>query len=87
MKMTNDRIIDRVRAGLAWDSEIRGGYLDVEVEDGWVTVKGDVDFQFQSDLALDDVAGHHGVTRRHERDPRRRTPLSEEHPSSTATPR
>jgi len=47
---------------LAWDSEISGDYLDVAVKDGWVTLKGDVDLQFQSDLAFDDVAGLHGVT-------------------------
>jgi osmotically-inducible protein OsmY len=47
---------------LAWDSEIPGDYLDVHVRDGWITLKGDVDFQFQSDLAFDDVAGLHGVT-------------------------
>jgi osmotically-inducible protein OsmY len=47
---------------LAWDSGIPGDYLDADVRDGWVTLKGDVDFQFQSDLAFDDVAGLHGVT-------------------------
>ena len=47
---------------LAWDSEIPGDYLDVHVRDGWVTLKGDVDFQFQSDLAFDDVSRLHGVT-------------------------
>jgi osmotically-inducible protein OsmY len=47
---------------LAWDSEIPGDYLDARVKDGWVTLKGDVDFQFQSDLAFDGVAGLHGVT-------------------------
>ena len=47
---------------LAWDSQIPGDYLDVSVNDGWLTLKGDVDFQFQSDLAFDDVAVLHGVT-------------------------
>jgi osmotically-inducible protein OsmY len=47
---------------LASDSEIPGDYLDVHVRDGWVTLKGEVDFQFQSDLAFDDVARLHGVT-------------------------
>ncbi len=47
---------------LAWDSEIPSDYLDVHVNDGWITLKGDVDFHFQSDLAFDDVAGLHGVT-------------------------
>jgi osmotically-inducible protein OsmY len=47
---------------LAWDAQIAGDYLDVHVKDGWVTLKGDVDFQFQSDIAFDDVASLYGVT-------------------------
>jgi osmotically-inducible protein OsmY len=47
---------------LIWDVEIPGGYLDVHVKDGWVTLKGDVDFQFQSNAAFDHVATLHGVT-------------------------
>jgi len=47
---------------LIWDSLIPGTDLDVGVADGWVTLKGEVEFQFQSDLAFDDVAGLYGVT-------------------------
>jgi osmotically-inducible protein OsmY len=47
---------------LSWDTEIPSDYLDVHVRDGWVTLKGDVDFQFQSDLAFDDVSRMYGVT-------------------------
>jgi osmotically-inducible protein OsmY len=47
---------------LTWDTELPGDYLDVHVKDGWVTLKGDVDFQFQSDAAFNDVAHLHGVT-------------------------
>jgi osmotically-inducible protein OsmY len=47
---------------LIWDSEIPGKYLDAAVDDGWVTLKGEVDFQLQSDHAFDDVARLHGVT-------------------------
>jgi osmotically-inducible protein OsmY len=47
---------------LIWDSEIPGEYLDVQVKDGWVTLKGDVDFQYQSDSAFDHVASLYGVT-------------------------
>jgi osmotically-inducible protein OsmY len=46
---------------LIWDSLIPGDDLDVSVDDGWVSLKGDVGFQFQSDLAFDDVAGLYGV--------------------------
>ena len=37
-------------------------YLDVQVKDGWVTLKGNVDHQFQSDKAFDHVASLYGVT-------------------------
>src|SRR4051812_22892221 len=47
---------------LIWDSLIPGDDLDVSVDEGWVTLKGDVGLQFQSDLAFDDVAGLYGVT-------------------------
>jgi osmotically-inducible protein OsmY len=47
---------------LGWDTEVPGDYLDVHVKDGWVTLKGDVDFQYQSDLAFDDVSRMYGVT-------------------------
>jgi len=46
---------------LIWDSLSPGTDLDVGVADGWVTLKGEVEFQFQSDLAFDDVAGLYGV--------------------------
>jgi osmotically-inducible protein OsmY len=47
---------------LIWDSEIPAESLDVHVKDGWVTITGNVDYQFQSDAAFDRVAGLHGVT-------------------------
>jgi osmotically-inducible protein OsmY len=46
---------------LIWDVEIPAELLDVHVTDGWVTLKGDVDFQYQSDDAFDDVASLMGV--------------------------
>jgi osmotically-inducible protein OsmY len=46
---------------LIWDALIPGEDLDVSVDDGWITLKGEVEFQFQSDLAFDDVAGLYGV--------------------------
>jgi osmotically-inducible protein OsmY len=47
---------------LIWDPEIPGDYIDVGVKDGWVTLKGDVDFQYQSDRAFDHAASLCGVT-------------------------
>jgi osmotically-inducible protein OsmY len=47
---------------LRWDPEISGDYIDVGVKDGWVTLEGDVDFQYQSDRAFDHAASLYGVT-------------------------
>jgi osmotically-inducible protein OsmY len=46
---------------LMWDIEVPAELIDVKVEDGWVTLKGNADFQFQSDAAFDDVASLYGV--------------------------
>jgi len=47
---------------LTWDPQIPGDYIDVHVKDGWVTLKGEVDHQYQSDIAFDHVASLYGVT-------------------------
>jgi osmotically-inducible protein OsmY len=47
---------------LARDSEILGDATRVSVEDGRVSLKGDVVLQFRSDEAFDRVASLHGVT-------------------------
>ena len=35
--------------------------VDVKVQDGWVTLKGKVSYQYQSDAAYDDVSRLYGV--------------------------
>jgi osmotically-inducible protein OsmY len=47
---------------LLWDPEIPGTYLDVDVKDGWVTLKGEVDYQYQNDNAFEHAASLYGVT-------------------------
>jgi len=50
---------------LTWDVEVPSDSVDVKVHEGWVTLKGDVSYQFESDAAYDDVAsmlGVYGVT-------------------------
>jgi osmotically-inducible protein OsmY len=47
---------------LSWDPEIPGDFVDVHVKDGWVTLKGEVDFQYQSDVAFNHAASLHRVT-------------------------
>lgn len=46
---------------LMWDIEVPSESIDVKINDGWATLKGDVSYQFESDAALDDVACLYGV--------------------------
>jgi osmotically-inducible protein OsmY len=46
---------------LMWDVEVPSESVDVKVDEGWVTLKGDVSYQFESDAAFDDVASLQGV--------------------------
>jgi osmotically-inducible protein OsmY len=46
---------------LMWDIEVPADLIDVKVSDGWVTLTGDVSYQFESDAAFEDVAGLLGV--------------------------
>jgi osmotically-inducible protein OsmY len=47
---------------LIWDPEIPADYIDVSVKDGWVTLRGEIDHQYESDYAFDRVASLRGVT-------------------------
>jgi osmotically-inducible protein OsmY len=57
----DDEIRGAALQGLIWDVEVPSDSIDVRVEDGWVTLKGDVSYQFESDAAYDDVASMYGV--------------------------
>src|SRR5690242_10803002 len=61
----NRREDDEIRGvalqALIWDTEVPSDALDVKVQEGWITLTGDVGFQFQSDAAYDDVASLYGV--------------------------
>jgi osmotically-inducible protein OsmY len=46
---------------LIWDAEVPAESVDVKVREGWVTLSGDVDYQFQSNAAFEDVANLYGV--------------------------
>ena len=45
---------------LSWDTDVPHS-IDVKVQDGWVTLKGEVSYQYQSDAAYDDVSRLYGV--------------------------
>jgi osmotically-inducible protein OsmY len=57
----DDEIRGAALQNLVWDVEVPSDFLDVKVSDGWVTLKGDVSYQFESDAAYDDVASLYGV--------------------------
>jgi osmotically-inducible protein OsmY len=57
----DDEIRGVALQALIWDTEVPSESVDVKVQDGWITLKGDVSYQFQSDAAYDDVATLYGV--------------------------
>lgn len=57
----DDEIRGVALQALIWDTEVPSDMIDVSVRDGWLTLKGDVGYQFQSDAAYDDVASLYGV--------------------------
>jgi osmotically-inducible protein OsmY len=57
----DDEIRGAALQSLIWDVEVPSDLVDVKVNDGWVTLTGNVSFQFQSDAAYDDVASMYGV--------------------------
>ena len=46
---------------LMWDVEVPAESVDVQVENGWITLKGSVENQYETDAAYDDVASLYGV--------------------------
>ena len=46
---------------LMWDIEVPADSVDVKVHEGWITLKGTVTYQFESDAAFEDVASLYGV--------------------------
>ena len=57
----DDEIRGAALQNLIWDADVPSDFVDIKVNDGWVTLKGDVSYQFQSDAAYDDVASLYGV--------------------------
>jgi osmotically-inducible protein OsmY len=60
--MRSDEDIARAAANaLEWNSSVPDDRVFVKVQDGWVTLSGDVDFRYQKDAAYDAVSGLMGV--------------------------
>jgi osmotically-inducible protein OsmY len=46
---------------LIWDPDVPDDRIDVKVKDAWLTLKGEVRYQHESDAAFDDVSRLRGV--------------------------
>ncbi|HEX3979492.1 MAG TPA: BON domain-containing protein [Solirubrobacteraceae bacterium] len=57
----DDEIRGAALQNLIWDADVSSDSIDVKVHDGWVTLKGELSFQFQSDAAYADVSRLYGV--------------------------
>jgi osmotically-inducible protein OsmY len=57
----DDEIRGIALQSLIWDVEVPADAVDVNVDEGWLTLKGDVSYQFESNAAYEDVAGLYGV--------------------------
>jgi osmotically-inducible protein OsmY len=60
-KMADDQIAKRALDILAWDTTIPKDKIQVKVQDGWVTLSGDVDWNFQKTDAQRTVRRLSGV--------------------------
>ena len=57
----DDEIRGAALQNLMWDVEVPSDLVDVKVSDGWVTLKGNVSYQFETDAAYADVSSLYGV--------------------------
>ena len=57
----DDEIRGAALQTMIWDVDVPADEVDVKVDHGWLTLKGDVSYQFQSDAAYDDVSSLYGV--------------------------
>ena len=61
-KRTDTDIAKAVESALGWDVTVPNDRVKVMVENGWVTLEGNVDWQYQRSNAEDDVINLAGVT-------------------------
>jgi osmotically-inducible protein OsmY len=60
-KTSDDEIARRVANILRWDSQVPQDGIEITVQDGWVTLNGTVDWQFQRTAVENDVYKLSGV--------------------------
>jgi osmotically-inducible protein OsmY len=61
-KRSDEEIAAAIVNRLAWDSTTPKDAIKVKVENGWVTLSGQVDWHYQKDMAGNEVRGLMGVT-------------------------
>jgi osmotically-inducible protein OsmY len=61
MRLQSEDMRVRVLNALFWDLAVPRDRLNVDVENGWVTVSGMVDLPYQRDCAESDARGVSGV--------------------------
>lgn len=60
-KTADDQIAQRASDILTWDTIVPSNSVDVLVQDGWITLTGDVDWHYERAAAEDDVRKLSGV--------------------------
>jgi osmotically-inducible protein OsmY len=60
-KTSDDEIAKRAANILGWDTQVPKGAIEITVHNGWVTLSGAVDWQFQRRAAEDDIRKLSGV--------------------------
>ncbi len=57
----DDELRGALLQSLIWDTRLHAHEIDVDVADAWVTLKGEVKHQHESDAAFEDVSTLEGV--------------------------
>lgn len=60
-RFQDDQIRGAALQMLIWDPDVPDERIDVKVKDGWLTLKGEVRHQHESDAAFEDVSRLRGV--------------------------
>ena len=60
-RFEDDQIRGAALQALIWDPDVPDERIDVTVKNGWLTLKGDVRHQHESDAAFEDVSRLRGV--------------------------
>jgi len=61
-KKDDNEIATEVITALKWNGQVPGGKVKVKVEEGWVTLEGELEWNYQKDAAKDAIVYLLGVT-------------------------